>query len=213
MANNDSDSRSKIISLDAAKPVLEPLIPVLKECLLAEWEWIQNILDQDPERRVKLDDTSTLAAMLSNAFRYTARQRLSSECGIKWESTGRMQHGMVGDAIRLRFKKLTNDKTSMNVQTATQSAYYNDPQPPLPKAQLVTSVTYGYTSDRLARELTGAYFVCPDGFAKNHWVWPIFDTGDGGQLNMWDGPFDPDGGNVEPDLAVEINVGKKVKKA
>jgi hypothetical protein len=194
-----------IITLEQAKPFLEPLANPMKEYLMSEWAWIQEILDQDPVRRVKLDDTSTLASMLSNAFRYTARERMPNECGVKWENTGRMQHGMVGPAIRLRFKKLTNDKSSMNIQTPSQGPCYNEPQMVLDEAQFITSVTFGYTTDRLARDISGVYFVCPNGYAKNHWVWPLFE-GDNGQMKIWEGPFDPDGGN---ELKVVINVGKK----
>ncbi len=207
--SEENPSEHDIVPLEQAKLILGPLVDPMKDILVSEWTWIQTILDEDPLRRAKFDDTSTLASMLSNSFRYSARERMPTECGIKWESTGRMQYGEVGSNIRVRFKKLTHDKNSMNVPTSAQSPLYNDPQMVLDGSRRITSVTFGYTIDRLARDINGVYFVCPNGYEKNHWVWTLFEN-DGGQMKIWDGPFDPDGGN---ELNVVITAGKKAKKA
>jgi hypothetical protein len=208
-SENPSDH---VLMLEEAQPYLEPLVPTLTSSLWEAWDRLQKLLDHDPEWRAILDDTSTLAAMLSNSFRYFAAPRLASECGLKWENVGRMQHGSIDNLLDLRFKKFTTDLHSMNIPTQRQIRIYN--QQALPGAQRITQVTYGYTLERLARSITGIYFVCPKGWKENHWVWPLYGDDDGTQLKIWDGtPFDPSGGNFEePGLDVEIKVTRRKAK-
>jgi hypothetical protein len=194
-----------VISLEDARPHLEPLAEPLVGTLLESQDRLDRLLDSDPELHAMFD-SSTQASMLSNIFARLITPRLA-ELGVRWHNDGRMQHGLVGKDISLRFKKLNRELHSMNVRTVNQTRLYH--QLPLPGIQRATRVTFGYVLDALGRRIASIFYVCPKGFSANHWSWPLLPD-DGGQGKMFDGGPDTDGPVIgDPGLDVGISVNRR----
>src|SRR4051794_19407819 len=99
--------RPGILSEEQAKPILEPYIPGLIDDFHTSFDWVQAILDQDPERRATFD-TSTTAAMVFNRFVVLMGRRLDGSDGVDVRKYGRMMRALLGGGrVAVRFKKLT----------------------------------------------------------------------------------------------------------
>jgi hypothetical protein len=187
------------MSYDEAWPLLEPLVNPAVESLHDSHQLLREVLDGHPILHGALD-SSTKASMLSNLFAQRVRPVFAA-LGVNWLQAGRMQHGVVGGLINLRFKKLTTDLHSMNYPTVTQTRLYH--QWPLTGVPELTQVTLGYIDDVLTGAFAGIFFVCPSSFRTNHWAQSLFGA-DGGQLGIFSGPTDP---NVfDPDLDVDVSI-------
>jgi len=185
-----------VLPLDDAQPLLMPIRDAAVNTLIESQAELQDFLGLRPEMHDMLD-SSTQASMLSNIFARRVRPRFA-EAGVNWQQSGRMQHGVVGGAIRLRFKKLTTDLHSMNVPTETQVRMYH--QWTLPGVPELTHVTLGYVLNLITRSIGAAFFICPKSFNTNHWTLPIYGQGDG-PFGLF-GSDDPE----TPDAGLDVNV-------
>src|SRR5271154_2810337 len=122
--DNQFIERPGILTEAQAKPILEPYVPGLMDDFHGAWDWVSAILDEDPERRVTFD-TSTTAAMVFNRFVLLTRRRLDGNDEVVLRKYGRMMRALLGGGrLALRFKKLTKKMTGAlcggNVKTNAQ---------------------------------------------------------------------------------------------
>ncbi len=192
------------LSLEQAKPLLEPCVPILLESFWEAWGWATALVDSDKLARLILH-SSTMAGIVSDGYAHFSRPKLVDQFKARWSSSGRFHKASMGP-LSLRFKKFTPDLLGMQVRTEAQRQEYQQDQSYLPGAQAITGITLGYTLDPLRSVVTGIYFTCPSDFDRNAWNWPIYQAGDG-QLSLFQGTPLP------PDQPVEdvINVSIKVK--
>jgi hypothetical protein len=164
-----------VMTLEQSQPYLQPLIDAAVSTLYESHGYLQQILNTFPDVHGKFDE---------------------------WQKSGRMQYGVVGGVINLRFKKLTTELHSMNVVTGQQTQMYY--QYTLPNFPELTQVTFGYIDDPIARQIAGIFFVCPKGFRANHWSWALLG-GDGGSGLFGSGSTPPAPAVYDPDLDVTIS--------
>jgi hypothetical protein len=196
------------MSLDDAKPLLEPLVDTLQESFWKAWEWTEEFLSKDDLARVIIDG-SNLAGIVSNAFGYFARVPLVNDFKARWFAAGRFHRALLPSNIALRFKKLTPDLHSSNIHTEEQRKVYEQ-EATLPGAKRIISITFGYTLNSLRTDVTGLYFACPKDFYHNHWVWSVFQSGQ--QFGLFGSdPLPPDT-DIEDVLDVDIKMKKKKRK-
>lgn len=204
----EHELQADVLSRDESRPYLEPLRESLISAFWDAHEFVETVLDSQASKCREYFDSSVVAGMVSGAFAHLVSPSLRDH-NVDWRLRGRQQFGFVKEAIKLRFKKLTADLHSMNVQTKAQSDEYHQKQSSLPGARPYTRITFGYTvQPETGRGITGLYFVCPLNWTRNHWVRPLFED-DGGQHELFGGPFDsPDTEVVYPDPEIIIPVSK-----
>ena len=183
--------RKNVLSRNEARQILEPHIPPLITNLDKAWAWVQDIMDEDPERRIVFD-TSLEAAMVSQRFIALTRQQLDGAEGVKIQMHGRHMSVMLNGGLKLRFKKLDQKLRSGNVHTRRQRAIYhqytidgiNDP----------TDVTFGYVTTPVGDKIHGVYVTCPIGWKDNAWMIVVRDPGMGSMplFTGGDAPSEPD---------------------
>lgn len=194
--------RRNLLSRSEAWQLLEPIAPQLYSWLQDSWEWVQAILDEDPERRSVLDP-STIAGMVYDRFKTLLKSGLHDNPSIEFVDHGRMTRALVGGKAILRFKKFDEQLRSRNIGTKNQESichqqYYLDGVPARP-----TNITFGYVTDLAGASLQAVYFTCPDGWDSNHWIIKVGGAEEDGALL-----FDPHGFDDAPD---ELRLGSKKK--
>ncbi len=186
MNKNTLMKRKNLLSRDEARAIVEPHIETLVDNLEEAWDWVQAILDQDPERRVTFD-TSLEATMISQRFILLTRQKLEGQEGIVIKMHGRHMTVMLAGAVNLRFKKFDQKLRSGQVKTNRQWAIYHqdsfidDP----------TEITFGYVTTPAGDKIHGVYITCPIGWSRNAWMIALRDPGLG-TLPLFTGDDAPD---------------------
>jgi hypothetical protein len=159
-------ARRNLVTQQEAEEILAPYSDGLKADFWQSWQWVQDILDQDPERRATLDP-STVAAMIFNRFVVLAIRRLTSDKNVVIRKHGRMMKVTFADKLSLRFKKFDENLCGSNVHTINQMFIYW--QMEFDGMDSPTEVTFGYTVDASGRRVTGLYVTCPIGWKENIW--------------------------------------------
>lgn len=175
--NKNFVERPHVITRDAARPLLDPYIPGLLDDFHLSWDWVQAILDQDPERRETFD-SSTQAAMIFNRFVVMFGRRYGADESVELKKSGRMMRALIADKrLALRFKKLAEKEDGSlcagNVKTNAQSLIYNQMTFEQMGATRPTEVTFGYTVDETNTTCTGIYLTCPISWYSNKWTMQI----------------------------------------
>lgn len=205
MDNNRFVERRAIISQEEAKALLEPHLPLLEEDFKAAWDFVQDILNQDPERRSTFD-ISTQAAMIFNRFVRLTHKRFNDVPGVLLKSSGRMMKMIINGKLSLRFKKFDGKLRSKNVRTNQQLKMYFQLQ--LDGMDTATEVTFGYKTDATGLNVTGVYVTCPVGWGTNRWVIVVNEREQGDALPfIAPEPVTP----FQPDNSIQITP-KEVKK-
>jgi hypothetical protein len=184
------------------------MVDPLLEAFWESWSWANELVQKDEKARMILC-SSTMAGIVSDAFGHFSRPKLETFKPI-WTENGRFRQATIDQLIALRFKKLTPEMRSMNIQTEAQRVVYEQDQPSLSNAQRISAITFGYALDSLASKPTGVYFVCPIDFYRNAWTWSVYQAGGDGQLTLFGSPSGmPPTGKIETVLNVDINVKKR----
>jgi hypothetical protein len=157
------------------------------------WFWVQEILDQDYERRLTFD-ASAQASMVFCRFVVSTGRRLEGDLKVVLKKSGRMLRAVIDQRVALRFKKLTLKRDGSliagNVKTNAQGLIYyqlgfdgmQDARP--------TEVTFGYTTDATNTSITGVYMTCPISWYANKWTIP-FMSEEGEASLPFAAPSDP----------------------
>ncbi|OWY70731.1 hypothetical protein B7486_14090 [cyanobacterium TDX16] len=177
--------RSNLLSLEQAWPIIGPHAEKLHDWLVDAWDWVQEILSQDDERRATLDE-STVAAMVYDRFVFLMKSGLSGNKKICLHSIGRMvrvrfRGGDNGDAV-LRLKKFDSRLRSRNIATLNQEKIYFQNFTFEGMADKPTNITFGYVTDLSGTSLKGVYLTCPISFARNKWSKQLSGIDDTGSL-------------------------------
>jgi hypothetical protein len=180
--------RKNLLSRDEARAILEPHIQPLIQNLEDAWGWVQDIMDEDDERRVVLD-ASLEAAMVSQRFIFQTRHQLEGTDRVKIKMHGRHMSVVFNEGLKLRFKKLDQKLRSGNVRTNRQRAIYH--QYTLHGVNDPTDVTFGYVLTPAGDQIHGVYVTCPIGWSKNAWMIVVRDPGMGA-LPLFTGDDAPD---------------------
>lgn len=188
--------RQGLLTQAQAFPVIEAYVPGLLADFGTSWDWVQAILDQDPERRVTFD-ASAQAAMVFCRFVILTGRRLDGDPRVVLKKSGRMLRALIDKSVAIRFKKLhlkmNGHLVSGNVKTNAQGLIYyqlgfdgmQDARP--------TEVTFGYTTDKTNTLVTGIYLTCPISWYSNKWVIPFMPEQGEGAL-----PFAPPNDPLNP---------------
>ncbi len=200
-------SRTDLLTRAKAWEILEPLTERLYGWIDRSWDWVQDILEKDPERRA-IFDPSTVAAMVYDHFKTLMASGFHEEPSVEMVAEGRMARAFIGGKIILRFKKLDRQLRSRNIGTKNQESIYNqqfylDGFPGRP-----TNITLGYVSDLSETKLAGVYFTCPRSFSTNHWMIQVGGTGNENGRLLFD-PHGFDGGSMEARLDPKSKARKK----
>lgn len=180
MKTGTSRPRSQIIGRTDAEATLSPLIPLFRTHFQEAWYWVQNILNDDADRRRTLDP-ATVCNMVYDRFIKQILPELETE-GVEIERTGRMVRFRV-DQIVLRFKRLDKKLRSRNIPTLNQHRIYHQ-MDLFDIDDAATAVTFGYVLDNSRLTVRGVYFVCPKNYTENLWMIPIFDESAGDSLSF-----------------------------
>jgi hypothetical protein len=193
--------RRNIVSKEDAQKILEKYLPGLWEDFQAAWQWVQDILDQDPERRSTFD-SSAQAAMIFLRLSVLAVRRLYGQPGIQIKKHGRMVKITFDGRLSLRFKKFGDGVYGANIHTNTQMYMYY--QFEFEGMESPTEVTFGYKTDAAGRNVTGVYITCPIGWRVNKWIITLADEENGMLPFVSPQPHEP----VPGDAQVKITVKK-----
>jgi hypothetical protein len=182
-----------ILTEAEARPILEPYLPALVDVFHSSFDWVQAILDQDPERRRDLD-ASIQAGMVYCRFTSLVGRRLGADKNVVLKRRGRMLRALIGKRIALRCKKLRKTRKGHlcagNVKTNAQSLIYYQLGIDKMQGAHPTEVTFGYTTDPSNRSPTGVYLTCPISWYSNKWTIPLEGEEFTGQLPFAQ-PADP----------------------
>jgi hypothetical protein len=191
--NNKWAERPGILTAEQAKPILEPYVPGLMDDCGIAFDWVQAILDQDPDRRMTFD-TSTVAAMIFNRFVLLWAARLQSDPRVTIRKSGRMMRALIDNRVALRFKKLAKKMNGSlcggNVRTNAQSLIYYQLGFDGMEDAYPTEITFGYVADPANRSLHGMYLTCPIGWDRNKWA-IVLDGEQGTDALPFAAPSDP----------------------
>ncbi|MCC6682502.1 MAG: hypothetical protein IT445_16500 [Phycisphaeraceae bacterium] len=205
--------RRGLLSEQQALAILQPYLPGLMDDFRDSWDWVQDILDGDPERRSTFDG-STVAGMIFNRCVVLFGRRLDSDPKVKLKKTGRMLRALIDGKVALRFKKLTKKRNgqlcSGNVKTNAQGLIYWQMGFDGVEESRPTEITFGYTADILNTNFTGIYLACPISWYTNKWI-ATLDGGEQGMMLPFASPNRPDD-STEPDQALVAIESKKAKK-
>lgn len=183
--------RKNLVSREQASKILEPFTERLVDTLDQAWNWVQDILDEDTERRLTFD-SSLEAAMINRRFVDLSRIWLEQESGVKIQMFGRHMSVLIDGGLNLRFKKLDSKLKSGNVRTNRQDEKYNQTLFDLNKH---TEVTFGYVLTPAGNDIHGLYITCPIGWTRNAWMIALRDPGFG-EIPLFTGDDAPDNSEV-----------------
>lgn len=175
------------IERDEADKILKPLYPTLYGAFEDAWNWVQGILEQDPDRR-RTFGPSTVAAMVYERFVALLLPMVAGNPDIKVVKSGRMIRLRIANKITLRFKRLTNKLRSGNVRTQAQHDIYMNL---LDVSDGATSVTFGYVVAKAVSAIRGVYVTCPKNWKENFWMIPLRDDAAGGMPLFTPAPLPP----------------------
>lgn len=203
--------RPGVLAETEVRPILDPHLPGLLDDFQVAWDWVQDILDQDLDRRATFD-SSTQAAMIFNRFASLMGHRMDGQNRICLKRSGRMLRAVIDDRVAIRFKKLRKNRKgalcASNVHTNAQSRMYyqlcidglEDCRP--------TEVTFGYTTDDTNTIVTGLYLTCPISWHTNKWTVQLDGMADEGTL-----PFvAPENPDQPADGVAEVVITPRIKK-
>lgn len=203
--------RPGVLAEMEVRPIVEPHMPGLLNDFEVAWDWVQDILDQDVDRRATLD-SSTQAAMIFNRFALLMGQRMDGQKRVSLRRNGRMLRAVIDGRVAIRFKKLRKNRKgalcASNVHTNAQSRMYyqlcidglEDCRP--------TEVTFGYVTDVTNTTVTGLYLTCPISWHTNKWTIPLDGVADVGTL-----PFvAPENPDQPADGVAEVVITPRIKK-
>lgn len=183
------------MSREEAERIITPRFPLLIDTLDDAWSWLQDILDEDPERRSILY-ASTQAAMVYDCFVCRLAARIDGEDGVHVHWHGRMLKVDLDRRLSLRFKRFDNDLCSRNVRTNSQAAIYF--QLDLPGvSDPLTDVTFGYVTDVARTKIIGMYITCPIGWSRNKWL-IVVDEGQSDATRLIEDPSGPEAPIIKP---------------
>lgn len=175
------------VSRIRAEEILKPWIPTLTDAFQHAWNWVEDILNGNPDRRRTLH-LSTQAAMVYDRFISLILPLIKDHPNVKTKWTGRMLRLYIGNEIYLRFKKLDNKLRSGNVPTKNQDKiYYNL----IDLGEPATSITFGYVVNPSGTGVRGLYLTCPKSYKQNEWMCPLLDASDGGMPLFAPQPLPP----------------------
>jgi len=179
-----------------------PISPTFTEWLNRAWDWVQAILDQDPERRASFDEI-TVASMIYCRFCFHMKNGLIGDKRVQLITNGRMTRASIDGELIIRFKKLDRTLRSRNIATGNQERIYNQQYRLEEIGDRPTNVTFGYFTDSLGTKLLGVYFACPKNWSANLWVVRVGGPDESGEFL-----FDPHGIDRGP---AEVAVGRERK--
>jgi len=164
---------SSVINENDARKILEPWMEMMRKNFRLAWDWVQEILSDDPERRATFP-SSTVSAMVYDRFTRLVQPDFDGKRGVTIKKIGRMVLIRIDNKISLRFKRLDRRLRSGNVPTKTQKAIYHNANYLIDVTDRSTAITFGYVPGH-GDHVRGLYFTCPKNFRANHWMIVVDD--------------------------------------
>lgn len=169
---SDSPTESTSVSSDEARKVLEPYLELLAHCFRDGWEQWCVLRDEHPALARPLS-TRTRANFVNDHIWNAIKQRFSNLQDVHIVEQGGLRTVNVADRLLLRFKKLTNQLRSSNIQTRQQTSFlYQLSIPGIPE---LTRLTAGYLVNRLQTDIDDVFITYPVG-SSIEWAFAIPQT-------------------------------------
>jgi len=162
-------SRKGLVSLDEAITILKEFLPVFGDCLDQAWDFVEDVFNDRPERRVAFRAT-TRANMLYDRLAQVVEQSLDDHPRVKISHRGRMLRLVIDDALQVRFKKLDENHRARNVRTSSQLSDYFQLRLPGMEEPELTKLVFGYRLNATETAIDGRFVTCPKSWQENHWV-------------------------------------------
>lgn len=162
-------SRTGCATRDDAITILDEFLSIFRGCLDQAWEFVEEVFDDRPERRVAFRAT-TRANMLYDRLAQLVQNSLDGHPRVEVAHRGRMLRLIIDDVIQVRFKKLDENLRAKNVRTPSQlSDYFQLRLPGTEEAEL-TKLVFGYRLNATETAIDGRFVTCPKNWDENHWV-------------------------------------------
>lgn len=170
-----------VLSRQEVEAILEPWLPMLREKFHEAWGWVQDDLNEKPDRRATFD-SSTVSAMIYDRFKRIILPEFDGKPGVKIERRGRMIRIRIDNKVCLRFKRLDRKLRSGNIRTRSQKAIYHQQPYLIDVVDRATALTFGYVPDASKSDVRGLYVTCPKNFRENHYMIVLDDQSDATSL-------------------------------
>jgi hypothetical protein len=166
---NHTASRTGRVSRDDAITILDEFLPIFRGCLDQAWEYVEQVFNDDPSRRVAFCP-ATRAGMLYDRLAQLVKQSLDGHPRVEVAHRGRMLRLIIDDTVMVRFKKLDENLRAKNVRTSSQFSDYFQLRLPGTEEPELTKLVFGYRLNATESDIEGRFVTCPKNWDENYWV-------------------------------------------
>jgi len=157
------------LSRAESETILSPFLDELWDCVTVAIERYRNL----PSEYSSVFSKRTRSSAIADLMYHQAQSGLASRPDVRFQTLRGQRFIMVGDAFKMRLKKLDENHRPHNIPTQQVLDFLHQVQPQLPGfAEPLTNLFVGYRWNLLETAARGVYVVCPNG-DWNAWVLEI----------------------------------------